>query len=254
MSDLIELQGRKILVIGASSGIGRQTAVTLSRLGAEVYLAARTEERLRETLALLEGEHHGLYVADMEVPEQIETLIKTVVQEHGPLDGLVYSAGITGSMALNMLKPEKLRQVMNVNFFGFVESVRQFSRKGRFNGGARIVGVSSVAATCGDKAHTAYSGSKAAMDGAMRCMAVELAEKGIGINTVAPGMVRTEMNEYFIQSRGADSEAVRKTLSRQYLGIGETEKVAAAIAFLLSPASGFITGVAMPVDGGYTSC
>lgn len=254
VSSLFDFARKRILVVGASSGIGRQTAVTLSRLGAQVLLAARTEEKLLACLAELAGENHRYFVTDVSEPKQIEQLFRDIQADCGPLDGMVYAAGITGTLALNMLKPEKLQAVMNVNFFGFVECVRQFARKGRYSPGARIVGVSSVASRCGDKAHTAYSASKAAMDGAVRCLAMELAEKDIGINTIMPGMVKTEMLARFIDGRGAESEAVQKTLSRQYLGYGEPESIADAITFLLSPAAKFITGIALPADGGYTSC
>lgn len=248
-----DFTGKKILVIGASSGIGKQTATALSRKGATLILAARRGDKLQEVLSVLEGNGHKYYVTDVSDMQQIEDLFKKAVPECGMLDGMVYAAGISGSMPLNMLKPEKLRQVMDVNFFGFVESVRQFSKKGRFCANARIVGISSIAAQYGDKTHTAYSASKAAMEGAIRCIAIELAEKGIAVNAVAPGMVETELSSNYIERAGRDSDAVRKILGRQYLGFGRPENIADAIMFLLSPAASFITGIALPVDGGYTT-
>ena len=115
----------------------------------------------------------------------------------------------------------------------------------------RIVGISSITAFRGDKAQTVYSASKAAMNGAVRCLAKELADKNICINTVAPGMIHTEMYEKYLLQYGCDSNS--KLLERQYLGIGKTDDVAAAVAFLMSPAAKFITGVCLPVDGGVTS-
>lgn len=115
----------------------------------------------------------------------------------------------------------------------------------------RIVGISSVVAFSGDKAKTVYSASKAAMNGAVRCLAKELADKSICINTVAPGMIHTEMYENYLLQYGRDSNS--KLLERQYLGIGKADDVAAAIAFLMSSAAKFITGVCLPVDGGFTS-
>lgn len=254
MKTLVDLSGRQILVVGASSGIGKQTAITLSQIGAKVSLVARSEEKLQTVMNELEGSDHSYYVADVSNVGTIDALMKMIVAEHGPLDGMVYSAGITGSCPLNMLKPEKLLQVMNTNFFGFVECVRQFSKKKYHSDNASVVAISSLAASVGDKSHTAYSASKAAMDGAIRCMAIELAEKGIVINSVSPGMIKTEMFYNFMGRNEDDSDAVRKIKERQYLGYGTPEDVANAICFMLSPASKFITGVTLPVDGGYTSC
>ena len=227
----------------------------LSHEGVECVLVARREDKLGETLRELEGDGHCVYPMDLSQLDGIDALVKRIVAEQGKLDGMVFSVGMTGSMPINLLKPEKLQKLFTLNFFSFIEAVRQVTRKGRFNEGMRIVGVSSVSSMCGDKAHTAYAASKAAMDSAVRCLANELADKGICINTVAPSMTATEMYyEDYLAKNGADSEANRKILSRQYLGVAETTDVANAIAFLLSPSSKFITGITLPVDGGYTTC
>lgn len=254
MKQMIDLSDRHIVVVGASSGIGKQTAICLSRLGARLSLIARNEEKLKAVLAEMEGKEHIYFAADVSDVSTIESLFKEIVAKGGPMNGLVYSAGITGSMPLNMLKPAKLQHVMNTNFFGFVECVRQFSRKGRYAENSSVVAISSVAAKCGDKSHTAYSASKAAMEGAIRCMATELADKKITINSVAPGMTKTEMFNAYIQKTGEDSIPVRKIKERQYVGFGEPEEIASVICFLLSSQARFITGATIPVDGGYTSC
>ncbi len=114
--------------------------------------------------------------------------------------------------------------------------------------------MSSISAKCGDKGHTAYAAAKAAIDGAIRCLANELAEKGISINSVAAGMTKTDMLSDFLNNNGEDSDAYRKIVQRQYLGLGNPEDVANVICFLLSPEARFITGASIPADGGYTSC
>ena len=238
---------------GASSGIGRKTAITLSRVGAKLILMARREEQLGEALAELEGGEHAAYCVDFSKLNSIESYVETAVKEHGILDGLVYSAGITMDLPLRMFSAEKLEQVFRVNFFGFAECVRQTTKKGRFRPGMRIVGVSSVASLIGKKADMGYSASKGAMNAAIRSMAIELAEKDICINAVAPGMTATKMYKDYIAQNGVDSNANLSILKRQYLGIGDPQDIANVIAFLISPAARFITGITLPVDGGRTS-
>lgn len=252
--NLVDLTGKRILVVGASSGIGKQTAITLSQVGAKLSLVARNEEKLQQTLGELEGEGHDYFLADVSNVGSIETLIKEVVAKEGPLDGLVYTAGVGTALPLMQSKPEKVQDTFNVNFFGFFEVVRQIVRKGRFNPGMRIVGVSSCASLRGDKSKAIYSSSKAAMDSAVRCMAKELAEKGICVNTIAPSMTATELYNRYVEKYGEDSETNHELLTRQYLGIAQPQDIANAIAFLISPAARFITGITMPVDGGLTTC
>lgn len=253
MYNLIDLTNRRILVAGASSGIGRQTAITLSRLGAKMIMVARREDKLKEVLSELEGEGHSYYCADLAQVENIEDLIKRIVGEQGKLDGMVYAAGISKTFPLNLFTPDKVKSMFDINFFGFFEVVRQVCKKGRFNKGMRIVGISSAASTRGSKAQEIYSATKAAMNASIRCIAQEVAEKGICINTVAPSMVATEMYQTYLNKYGEDSDTNQNLLKRQYLGIGQTDDVANAIAFLISPAARFITGITLPVDGGMTT-
>lgn len=256
MDYFIDLKGKKVVIAGASQGIGKETAILLNKLGADVILLARNEAKLNEVLASLRDGGNGstCYAIDLGDTESIESIVKTIVKEQGSIDGIVYCAGINNDRPLSMFKPKVVEEVLRVNLCGFIELVRCFTKRGRFNDGMRIVGISSTAGLKGSRAHLAYSSSKAGMDNAVKCMAIELAEKGICANTVAPGMIRTEMyNKYLKDNGGENSSANLGLLGRQYLGIGEPRDVANAIAFLISPAARFITGVCLPVDGGLTS-
>ena len=252
MFNLVDLTGKKIVLTGASQGIGRDTAIMLSKLGAQMILIARNEEKLKDVILNLEGEGHKYYLLDINQLDDIEKCVKKIVEDFGPIDGLVYCAGIGTSRPLNFFKHDIIESVLNINLLGFIEFIRCISKKKRFNEGMRIVGISSIASLRGDKTHTAYSASKAGMDGAVRCLAKELADKNICINTVAPAMIKTAMYEGYLNSNGEESNV--ELLKKQYLGLGETKDVAAAISFLMSPAAKFITGICLPVDGGYTSC
>lgn len=254
MFNLVDLTGKKIVLTGASQGIGRDTAIMLSKLGAQMILIARSEEKLKETISCLEGVGHSYYLLDIAQLDDIENCVKKIVEDNGAVDGLVYCAGVTNDRPLNLFKPEIVEGVLSINLIGFIEFVRCLTKKNRYNTGMRIIGISSTAGLRGSKAHLAYSASKAGMNGAMRCMAVELAAKGITANTIAPGMIDTDMYKKFLNDNGYESQANIGLLARQYLGIGKTDDVAAVIAFLLAPVSRFITGVCIPVDGGLTSC
>ncbi len=254
MYNLVDLSDKKIIITGASSGIGRETAVILSKLGAQLILVARRKNELEETLGMLEeGREHCYFEKDLSKVDEIEELVKCIVEKVGPLDGLAYCAGITGDYPIKYMIPDRFDNVIKINLEGFVEMVRCVSLRKHFNIGMRIVGISSVAAFCGGKAHMAYAASKAALDSSVRCMAYELADKGICVNSVAPAMIATRMFEGFIEQNNETSEQYKNLMARQYLGIGETTDVANGIAFLLSDAAKFITGVCLPIDGGFTS-
>ena len=252
MKNIIDLSNKTILIAGASSGIGAETAVLCSELGAKVVLVARREEKLLETVNKLQGEGHRYYPFDLSELDNIEPFVKNVIKETGPLGGLVYSAGIPGTRPLKMLKPAALGAVMNINFSAFVELVRCAAKKNMFSPGMSIVGISSVSSSVGSLGKTAYCASKAAMDSAARCMAKELAPSGIRVNTVCPGIIETALYQTFVSNAG-DSRDAQTKIERQYLGLGKPIDVANAIAFLLSDASRMITGANVGVDGGMLS-
>lgn len=256
MKDYIQVEGKHVLITGGASGIGRQTAIILSELGARVSIMDLQEEGLRETLSMLHGEGHSIHVVDLSQIEELESIVVGIVKETGPFDGYVQCAGIVKNLPVINYKYERLHKIMLVNFYSYFEIVRILSKKGRFNEGMSIVGISSIAATHGATAQAAYGASKAAMDGAMRCLAKELGEKGIRLNTVQPAATETAMYTEYMEMKAAMKETEVKIQAnpRQYLGMNAPSDVANAIIFLLSPASRKITGVMLPVDGGFAAC
>ena len=256
MMEAFSMEGKHILVTGGASGIGQATAVLLSKMGARLSLMDLQEEGLRQTLGMLEGEGHSIHGVDLSQIEAIEPIVTDMVAQHGAFDGYVHCAGIVKNLPVLNYTFERLHRIMLVNFYSFFELVRLLSKRGRYNEGLSIVGISSVAATNGATAQAAYGASKAAMNGAMRCLAKELGEKSIRLNTVLPAATNTAMyTEYMaLKADMKQTDATATASPRQYLGMNTPNDVANAIVFLLSPASRKITGVQLPVDGGYASC
>lgn len=252
MKNVIDLANNTILITGASSGMGAETANLCSELGARVILIARREDKLKEVLAELKGDGHKYYSFDLSEIDKIESFIKLIIAENGPLDGFVHCAGIPGTRPLKMMKPKALQQVMDINFNSFVEVVRCVTKRNAFNEGMSIVGISSVSSTMGSLGKVAYCASKAAMDAVVRCMAKELAPNKIRANTVCPGIIDTAIYQKY-QDNAGDSHDAQLKLERQYLGLGQPIDVANMIVFLLSDASRMITGANIGVDGGMLS-
>lgn len=248
MINPMDLTGKHIMVTGASAGIGREICVLASQLGAKISLVGRNKERLDETLSTMEGTGHKAFAFDLTQIDGIEGLLKSIVDEGGKLDGLVNSAGVAIKRPLKMTKPEFVREAFDINFFPFIELVRVAANKRMSNDGASIIGISSVAAAKGGKAQSAYAASKAAIEGALRPMAKELADRRIRVNAIEFGMINTDMYRSFLATGGTDED-----LRGQYFGVGETRDAANATCFLLSDAARFITGSIMVVDGGFLS-
>jgi NAD(P)-dependent dehydrogenase (short-subunit alcohol dehydrogenase family) len=252
MMNPMDLTGKKIILTGASSGIGKSTAILLSKLGANLLLVSRNSAKLQETMEQMQKGNHKAIPFDLANINGIEEFLKDVILEFGAINGLVHCAGIRDERPLQMTKFDYLHEVMQINFYAFVELARVLSKKKNFVAGASFVAVSSVRGLKGDKALTAYSASKGALDSAIRAMAHELAAKLIRINSVVPSYIKTDMYEQYISTIGADAFN-KNVLSHQYLGLGEPNDIANTIAYLLSDASRFITGTGLVVDGGYLS-
>lgn len=250
MINPMELNGKNVMVTGASAGIGKGIAILLSKLGANIIMVARNKERLKETYNELEPGNHSYYLLDLNNLGEIKSMIDNVCRDGLKLNGLVHSAGISQTMPLQYLKLSDLGNIMSVNFFSFVELVKQFSNRKNNDNGGSVVAISSISSKVGARGLTAYCASKGALESAIRSMALDLAPRKIRINSIAPGMIETQIYDGLKELvNNKDFEADLKR--RQIMGIGKPEDVANATAFLLSDASRFITGTSMIVDGGY---
>ena len=251
MINPMSLEGRTVLVTGASSGIGRETAVVLSKLGARLVLSGRNPERLQQTLDQLEARDHAVEVLELTPVPDLSGWMKGLAQKVGGLHGLVHSAGINVTKPLPSLKPPDMRGILEINVNAAVELARAFRQRSVCAAGASIVFVSSIMALAGAPATVAYAASKGALNALARSMAVELAREKIRVNTVAPGHVGTEMSDrlrdLLTPERYAMIEAAHP------LGIGTATDVAYAVAFLLAETGRWITGSTLVVDGGFTA-
>ena len=245
MNTICNFEGKNILIDGSGRGIGKATAQLLAKLGARIILLDMKQQELEDTRKSLEGRNHIAIAFDLSNLDQIADVIKKAVSEVGRIDGYVHCVGIRSYQPLKVLDYASLQKVMNINFVSFVEITRQLMRRGNYNDGMNIVAISSVSSKNGGAGVTAYAASKAAIDGAIRSMAPELARKGVRINSVMPGQTHTEAYDEIL---GGSEDPI---LKRQYLGLSEAKDIASVVVFLLSNASKTITGAAIPADGGY---
>lgn len=248
MDNYFDFTGKKYMITGASSGIGRATAIELSKRGAEVVLIGRNKKRLEETKALLRGENAITIAADLCETQQLQDIFDMAMEDSQKMDGVVHCAGIDLTAALVSLDKGVFDEMMHINIYVLLEMVRLFAKKKYHNSNSSIVAISSIAALNPGKCQTIYAAAKAGMNAAVQALAQELAVKKIRINTVMPALTKTRM--YFELEEQLGSEQAKCIANNQLLGLAEPEEIANTILFLLSDASSVITGRAMYTDSG----
>jgi NAD(P)-dependent dehydrogenase (short-subunit alcohol dehydrogenase family) len=240
------LTGKKILVTGASSGIGREVCVQIAMMGGSVIATGRDRSRLDETLAILGGGDHRAITADLTIATERVSIAADIATLHG----IVHSAGVMKQVPFRFLSEKHVHDMMLSNYEAPILLTQAILQGKAMNDGGSIVFISSTAASFGSKALAAYSASKAAVTAAMRVLALEVAPRGVRANCIAPAMVETPMAVKTEEAVSAQSMNEHRKLYP--LGFAHPDDVANAAVFLLSDASKRITGTTLFVDGGYS--
>ena len=238
------LQEKRILVTGASSGIGRSIAQECAAAGATVVLNGRDEQRLNETLSSLEGSGHCAIAADLTHFDTVKQHLATLE----PLDGLVLCAGVGQTAPVQNVKADKIQGVFSTNTFAPVQLLQMLVKGKKINRKASVVFISSIARQKPYVGNGVYSASKAALNGFSKVAALELAGREIRVNCIEPGLIMTSIVKELV----FDEEQLAEFKKTMPLGFGAPRHIALGCVYLLSDASCWTTGTSLVIDGGQT--
>ena len=242
-NSVFSLEGKKILVTGASSGIGRATAIECSKAGATVYLTARNAERLEQTLAEMKGDGHRIVPADLTSIEDIQHL----VDEVEVLDGIALIAGINDKLIIKKIDDGFITKMLSTNFSGPALLTKTLLKAKKINKFASIVFMSSVSAFYPSVSNAMYAASKAAVNQFAKVLALEVLPLKARVNCIQPAFVETEMIHKYSE------ETLNEIRSNYPLGrFAKPKEIAYAVIYYISDASQMITGTSLVIDGGYT--
>lgn len=237
------LDGKHILVTGASSGIGRAIAVAVSNAGAELSLVGRNRERLEGTAGMLGGDPQILQIDLTDEQATAETFA-----ELPKLSGLVHAAGILKTIPVKFIAREDYRELFDTNLYSVMHVVRSLLLKKKIAKESSLLFISSIGSALGTPGHALYSASKAGLVSYARVLATELAPRKIRVNTLSPGMVHTPL----LQAMGISQDDFDADEDKYPLGYGSPDDVAHAAVYFLSPAARWLTGTNLILDGGRT--
>lgn len=247
------LEGKTILVTGASSGIGKASSIFLSEMGARVILVGRNKESLYNTLLDMNSEKqdHIISCYDMSDIEGIQDWLKSLVKEKSiKLDGLVHSAGIHDLTPLRSVNSKRVKEIIEINVLSSIQLLSTFTKKTITNSNSSIILFSSASAVNGEPGVIGYAASKGAINSIVKSGAVELAKRDIRVNSLVPGVVKTKMGNEILEKVG--EKQFKEIEEKHLLGLGDPKDIAYSVGFLLSDAARWITGSALTIDGGYT--
>jgi len=250
MYNPFSLEGKTILITGASSGIGRGIAIECSKMGANVVITGRSIDRLNETFLSLNGGNHTQIIADLSNNNEIDSLVEQCPQ----IDGCVNNAGIPKLMTVKYLQRKDLNEIIGVNSIAPILLTSALVNKKKMKKGGSIVFISSISgvfiSTLGE---SAYSASKGAINGFMKGAAIELASQKIRVNSINPGLIQTNILK--LAGELFSEDQINEKLKQYPLKrIGQPEDVAFGVIYLLSDASSWVTGTTIVIDGGFILC
>lgn len=252
MHSIFNLSNKNIIVTGASSGIGRQCAITFSQLGANIILIARNRKRLEETFNRLNKGNHLYISQDIIEYDKLENAINTVTEKIGKISGFVHSAGTEMTLPLKSMTSSYYENMFAINVISGFELARIISMKKYLDkNGASFVFISSVMGILGQAGKIGYCSSKGALISGAKAMALEMASKHIRVNCIISGVVETEMSNKMFESLPKESK--KSIIDMHPLGLGKPNDIAYACAYLLSDAARWITGTNLIIDGGYSA-
>lgn len=245
MFNPFSLENKRILITGASSGIGAATAIACANLGAKLIITGRNLERLEDTFSKLEGTGHQKIVLDLLDSYEMEQFVSNLPR----FDGVVHAAGIIKTLLFKFVTENLVNELMSINFTSPVLLTKFLIKNKRLNSNGSIVFVSSMAGIYnGAIGNSLYSATKGAIHGMIKTLALELSPQKIRVNSVNPGMIETPLLSCF----NLTNDQLQADKDRYPLGrYGTPEEVAYAILYLLSNASSFTTGSNLLIDGGY---
>lgn len=245
MENPFSLEGKTILVTGASSGIGRGICVDFSKMGANVILTARNEERLLQTLSMMEDGTHKIIRADLSKKEELEGLVK----ELPTIDGVVFCAGMIKTMPVKNISRRAVEEIFDVNIISEIILSTLLLKTKKLKHGSSVVFISSVSTFNVKVGNSLYSATKGATNSFAKAMALEVSKLKIRVNCIQPGFVPSA-----ILSQGAIEEDsfLKFYADRHPLGFGTPSDIANCCIYLVSDASKWVTGSIFTIDGGYT--
>ena len=250
MGSLADLSGKRVLVTGASTGIGRAAAILISKLGGTVIAVGRQEETLQKTLDSLSGQGHSLSIFDLAQSDDIPNWMREIAGDQR-LDGLVHMAGVLEAKPLRVSDADFVNEMLALNVGSAMQLARGFRHKKVRASKSSIVFASSITGMIGESGISAYSATKGAIIAMSRSLASELAAEGVRVNCISPSIVKTEMGKKVLSNMTPDQLAA---IEKQHLlGFGEPEDIASLIAFLISDSSRWMTGSNVVIDGGYST-
>lgn len=246
MKNPFSVEGKTILITGAASGIGKATALQCAEMGAKVILLDLNEEGLNTMKSELPEGSAEVFALNL---TDFEALCDTV-SKFPKLDGVASNAGIFYSMMAKLSDKKDMEKIFQINTFSHINLVQQLMEQKKLNKGASIVFTSSMSGVfCGAVGGSLYGATKSALAGYAKALAIELAPRGIRVNTIHPGMVNTPLIHSAALSQDVLDEDKKNYLLGRY---GEPEEIAYSIVYLLSDATKWVTGTQLLIDGGFS--